>query len=210
MATVTAQMVKELREMTGAGPMDCKKALEHTEGDIKKAVDFLREKGIASAVKKLGKGRTMNEGVIEVYQHNGARMGVIVEVNCETDFVAKTDKFKLFARNIAKHIAGINPQYVKREDVPQAVIAAEHQIQVNRAVEEGKKPEIAAKVAEGRMNKFYEEIVLMEQPFFMDESKTIEQLLQESVAELGEAIQIRRFSRFALGEGLDSTDAAAD
>lgn len=208
MATVTAQMVKELREMTGAGPMDCKKALVETDGDMKKAVDFLREKGIASAVKKLGKGRSMNEGLIEVYQHNGARMGVIVELNCETDFVAKTDKFKLLARNVAKHIAGINPQYVRREDVPQAVIDAEHQVQVNRAVEEGKKPEIAAKVAEGRMNKFYEEVVLLEQPFFIDETKTIEQLLQESVAELGEAIQVRRFSRFALGEGTDadSTD----
>jgi elongation factor Ts len=204
MATITAQMVKELREMTGAGPMDCKKALEQTDGDMKKAVDFLREKGIASAVKKLGKGRTMNEGVIEVYQHNGARMGVIVEVNCETDFVAKTDKFKLLTRNIAKHIAGINPQYVRREDVPQAVIDAEHKVQVNRAVEEGKKPEIAAKVAEGRMNKFYEEIVLMEQAFFMDESKTIEQLIQEAVSELGEAIQIRRFARYALGEGTDA------
>lgn len=209
MATITAQMVKELREMTGAGPMDCKKALEQTDGDLKKAADFLREKGIASAVKKLGKGRTMNEGIIEVYQHNGARMGVIVEVNCETDFVAKTDKFKLFTRNIAKHIAGINPQYVRREDVPQAVIDAERQVQMNRAVEEGKKPEIAAKVAEGRMNKFYEEIVLMEQPFFMDESKTVEQLLQEAVSELGEAIQIRRFARYALGENTDgeTTDA---
>jgi elongation factor Ts len=222
MATITAQMVKELREMTGAGPMDCKKALEQTDGDMKKAVDFLREKGIASAVKKLGKGRTMNEGVIEVYQHNGARMGVIVEVNCETDFVAKTDKFKLLARNIAKHIAGINPQYVRREDVPQAVIDAERQVQVNRAAEEeaaaaaaaeaaGKKskpkpPEILAKIADGRMNSFYGEIVLMEQPFFMDESKTIEQLLQESVSELGEAIQVRRFARYALGEGTDSTD----
>lgn len=206
MATVTAQMVKELREMTGAGPMDCKKALEQTDGDLKKAADFLREKGIASAVKKLGKGRTMNEGIVEVYQHNGSRMAVIVEVNCETDFVAKTDKFKLFARNVAKHIAGIKPQYVKREDVPQAVIDAEHQLQVNRAVEEGKKPEIAAKVAEGRMNKFFEEIVLMEQAFFMDETKTIEQLLQEAVAELGESIQIRRFVRYEIGEGAEATD----
>jgi elongation factor Ts len=206
MATVTAQMVKELREMTGAGPMDCKRALESTDGDLKKAADFLREKGIASAVKKLGKGRTMNEGIIEVYQHNGSRMAVIVEVNCETDFVAKTDKFKTFARNVAKHIAGIKPQYVRREDVPQAVIDAEHQLQVNRAVEEGKKPEIAAKVAEGRMNKFFEEIVLMQQPFFMDEDKTIEQLLQEAVSELGEAIQIRRFTRYELGEGAEATD----
>lgn len=208
MAAISAQLVKELREATGAGPMDCKKALEQTDGDMKKAIDFLREKGIASAVKKLGKGRTMNEGVIEVYQHNGARMGVIVEVNCETDFVAKTDKFKQFARSIAKHIAGINPQFVRREDVPQTLIDAEHQIQVNRAVEEGKKPEIAAKVAEGRMNKFFEDIVLLEQPFFMDESKTIQQLLQEAVAELGESIQIRRFTRFALGEGVETEDSA--
>jgi elongation factor Ts len=222
MATVTAQMVKELREMTGAGPMDCKKALEQTDGDLKKAADFLREKGIASAVKKLGKGRTMNEGLIEVYQHNGSRMAVIVEVNCETDFVAKTDKFKLFARNVAKHIAGIKPQYVRREDVPQAVIDAEHLIQVNRAAEEeaeakaeaeaaGKKwkpkpAEILAKIAEGRMSNFYGEIVLLQQPFFMDESKTIEQLLQEAVSELGEAIQIRRFTRYEIGEGAEATD----
>jgi elongation factor Ts len=200
---ITAQMVKQLREMTGAGPMDCKRALQETAGDMQKAADFLREKGIASAVKKLGKGRTMNEGAIEVYQHFNKRMGVIVEVNCETDFVANTPKFKQFAKDIAMHISSASPEYVKREDVPEAVIAAEREIQTNRAVEEGKKPEIAQKVAEGRMAKFFQEIVLMEQTFFKDDDKTIEQYLQEVVAELGESIQIRRFARYSLGENAD-------
>lgn len=201
---ITAQMVKQLREMTGAGPMDCKKALQETNGDMQKAADYLREKGIASAVKKLGKGRTMNEGLIEVYQHFNKRMGVIVEVNCETDFVAKTERFKQFAKDIAMHISSANPEYVRREDVPEAVITAEREIQTNRAIEEGKKPDIAQKVAEGRMTKFFQEIVLLEQPFFKDDEKTIEQLVQEAVADLGESIQIRRFARYGLGEGADA------
>ncbi|MCU0514379.1 MAG: translation elongation factor Ts [Anaerolineae bacterium] len=200
MAEITAQMVKELREMTGAGPMDCKKALVETGGDMQKAADYLREKGIASAIKKLGKGRSMNEGLVEVYQHFNKRLGVMVEVNCETDFVAKTERFQQFTRDIAMHIVSAAPQYVRREDVPEAVIAAEREIQKNRAVEEGKKPEIAEKVAEGRMSKFFEEIVLLEQSFFKDDSKTIEQFIQEAVADLGESIQVRRFSRFALGD----------
>src|SRR5262245_47024889 len=128
---ITAQMVKQLREMTGAGPMDCKRALQETSGDMQKAADYLREKGIASAVKKLGKGRSMNEGSIEVYQHFNKRMGVIVEVNCETDFVANTPKFKQFAKDIAMHISSASPEYVRREDVPEAVIAAEREIQTN-------------------------------------------------------------------------------
>lgn len=207
MAEVTAQMVKQLREMTGAGPMDCKKALQENGGDLQKAADFLREKGIAGAIKKLGKGRTMNEGTIEVYQHFNKRLGVMVEVNCETDFVAKTERFQQFARDIAMHIVSASPEYVRREDIPEAVIAAEREIQKNRAIEEGKKPEIAEKVAEGRMTKFFQDIVLLEQSFFKDDEKTIEKLLQEAVAELGESIQIRRFNRFALGEGAASDSA---
>lgn len=207
MTQITAQMVKELREMTGAGPLDCKKALEEVGGDLDKAATFLREKGIASAKKKLGKGRAMNEGVIEIYQHFNKRLGVIVEVNCETDFVANTDQFKEFARNVAQHIAGSRPQYVRREEIPQAVIDAERTIQVNRAVEEGKKPDIAEKVAEGRMNKFYQELVLLEQPWWKDETKTIGQLLEETVANVGESIQIARFAVFALGENTDDNDA---
>ena len=201
MAKVTAQMVKDLREMTGAGPLDCKKALEQTGGDLQKAADFLREKGIAKAKKKLGKGRTMNEGVIEVYQHFNKRMGVIVEVNCETDFVANTDQFQTFARDVALHISSMKPLYIKREDVPQAVVDAEKQVQMNRIKEEdpNKPDNIIEKIVEGRMNKFFQEIVLMEQEFLKDDSKNIAQLLEETVSEIGESVQINRFSRFELG-----------
>lgn len=204
MAEITAQMVKQLRDATGVGPLDCKKALEQFEGDMQKAADFLREKGLAKAAKKLGAGRTMNEGLIEVYQHFNKRIAVIVEVNCETDFVAKTSAFQTFAKDVALHIVSSAPQYVRREEVPQNVIDHERQIQTNRAIEEGKPAAIAEKVAEGRMAKFYEEIVLMEQPFFKDEKKTVQQVLQEVVAEVGESIEIRRFARYALGEGTEA------
>ncbi len=207
MAEITAQMVKELRDATGAGPLDCKKALQETNGDMQKAVDYLREKGIAKAAKKLGAGRTMNEGVIEVYQHFNKRMGVIVEVNCETDFVANTETFRNFAREIALHIVSNNPRYVRREDVPQSVIDHERAVQTARALEEGKPADKAAMIAEGRMNKFFEEVCLMEQGFYKDEKKTIEQLLKETVAEVGESIEIRRFARYQLGEGADSGEA---
>src|SRR5690606_6695320 len=179
---ITAQMVKELREATGAGPLDCKKALEQNNGDVAKAIEYLREKGLARAAKKLSSGRTMNEGIIETYQHFNGRLGVIVEVNCETDFVANTERFRTFARDIALHIANLGPEYIKREDVPEAVVEAERQLQLRRALEEGKPQHVAEKIVEGRMNKFYEELVLMEQPFIKDESKTIAQLLSEVVA----------------------------
>jgi len=203
---VTAKMVKELREVTGAGPLDCKKALEANDGDMQKAIDFLREKGIARAAKKLGAGRTMNEGVVEIYQHFNKRMGVIVEVNCETDFVANTEQFQQFAKNLAMHIATMRPEYVRREDVPEAVVQAEKDLQVRRAVEEGKPEDIAAKVAEGRMNKFFEEIVLMEQPSFQDDKKTIQQVLEETVAAVGESIEINRFSRYGIGEASEDDE----
>lgn len=203
---ITAQQVKELREATGAGPLDCKKALELHEGDFQKAINYLREKGIAKAAKKLGAGRAMNEGVIEVYQHFNRRLAVIVEVNCETDFVANTDRFRNFARDVALQIANLSPEYVKREDVPGAVVEAEKQIQLRRTLEEGKPQNVAEKIVEGRMGKFYEEIVLMEQPFIKDESKTISQYLSEVVAELGESIEIRRFARYALGESAAQND----
>jgi elongation factor Ts len=206
MTQITAQMVKELREATGAGPLDCKNALEHTGGDVKKAVDYLREKGIAKANKKLAAGRTMNEGIIEVYQHFNKRMAVIVEVNCETDFVANSEPFKEFARELAIHIVGMSPEYVRREDVPAEVIEKERQIQTARAIEEGKPADRAAQIAEGRMNKFFEEMCLLEQGFYKDEKKTIQQLLQETVATVGESIEIRRFARFALGEGGDAEE----
>lgn len=209
MAEITAKMVKDLRESTGAGPLDCKKALELNDGDMQKAVDYLREKGIAKAAKKLGAGRTMNEGVIETYLHFNKRLGVLVEVNCETDFVAATDAFKNFARDIALHIANLKPEYLRRENVPEAVVQAERELQKRRAMEEGKPENIAEKMVDGRMNKFFEEIVLMEQQFLKDDTKTIEDLLKETVAEVGESIQISRFARFALGEtegGSESED----
>lgn len=196
---ITAQMVKELREATGAGPLDCKKALEATGGDVAKAIDLLREKGLARAAKKLGAGRAMNEGVIETYLHFNRRLGVMVEINCETDFVANTDAFRAFAKEIALHIANLKPEYVKREDVSQAVIDAERQIQLRRVIEEGKPEAVAEKIVTGRMDKFFEEIVLLEQPSLKDDSKKISQLLSEAVAELGESIEIRRFACFELG-----------
>lgn len=207
MAEITASMVKELREITGAGPLDCKKALVEHNGDMQKAADWLREKGIAKAVKTLGKGRRMTEGAIEVYQHFNKRIGVIVEVNCETDFVANTPAFQTFSRDIALHISNMKPRYVRREDVPADVIEAERQMQLRIVAEEGKPPQVAEKIVEGRMNKFFQEIVLLEQEFLKDDSKTIAQLLQEVVAETGESVQISRFAVFTLGEDSGATDA---
>jgi elongation factor Ts len=204
---ITAKMVKDLRDATGAGPLDCKKALEVTGGDVQKAVDWLREKGIAKAAKKLGAGREMKDGIVQVYMHHNKRLGVVVEINCETDFVARTEKFQEFAYNIALHIANLAPKYVRREDVPDAVVQAERDVQRRRALDEGKKPEFVDKVVDGRMDKFYEEICLMEQVFIKDDSQKISEMLSAAVADLGESIQIRRFSRFELGESLDGGDA---
>lgn len=201
---ITAQMVKNLREMTGAGPLDCKKALEASGGDLEKAAHALREKGLAKAAKKLSAGRTMNEGLIEMYQHHDKRLGVVVEVNCETDFVAKTERFKEFARQLALHIANLAPKYIRREQVPAALIDAERAIHRTRALESGKPEAIVEKIIDGNMNKFFADVVLLEQPFLFDDGKTISQLISEVVADVGESIEIRRFSRFALGEDLDT------
>jgi elongation factor Ts len=201
---ITAQMVKDLREMTGAGPLDCKKALEASGGDLDKAATALREKGLAKAAKKLSAGRTMNEGLIESYLHHDKRVGVLVEVNCETDFVAKTDRFKEFARQVSLHIANLAPKYVRREQVPAELGEAERAIHRTRALESGKPENIVEKIIDGNMNKFFADIVLMEQPFLFDDSKTIAQLLAEVVADVGESIEIRRFARFALGEDLET------
>ena len=204
MAEVTAQMVKDLRAATGAGPLDCKKALEANGGDFDKAVDFLREKGLAKAAKKLGAGRTMNEGVIQTYQHFNQRLGVMAEINCETDFVASSEPFQEFARNVALHIANMAPEYVTREAVPESVIQAERDLQMRILKEDeknaNKPPEILEKILEGRMSKFFEEIVLMEQEYLMDDSKSVAEALSETVAKVGESIEVRRFARFALGE----------
>ncbi len=202
MAVITAQMVKDLREMTGVGPLDCKKALEANDGDLTKAADFLREKGLAKAAKKLSAGRTMNEGLVETYLHFNRRLGVMVEVNCETDFVAKTDAFKSFVKEVALHIANLAPHYVRREDVPSAAIEAERDLQTRRTKDESpNKPDaVIEKIVDGRMEKYFQEIVLMEQPTLKDDSKTISKYLSETVAEIGESIVIRRFARFALGD----------
>jgi elongation factor Ts len=196
--TITAQMVKELRERTGVGPLDCKKALEEYKGDMEAAANYLREKGLAKAIKKAG--RAANDGVIQIYQHHNGRLGVMVEVNCETDFVAKTPQFQAFAKDVAIQIANLAPRYVLREEIPASVIEAEREVQRKVALEEGKPANIVEKVIEGRMEKFFAEIVLMEQPFVKDDEKKIEDLRKQAVAELGENIVVRRFARFELGE----------
>ncbi|MCY3833887.1 MAG: translation elongation factor Ts [Chloroflexi bacterium] len=198
---VSAKEVKQLRDRTGAGPLDCKKALEQHNGDMEAAAEYLREKALRDGVKLQGKGRSANEGVIGNYVHFDNRLAVIVEINCETDFVAATDQFKAFAKDIAMHIANMNPSYVKREDVPEEIVQAETRRQLERALDEGKPERIAEKIVAGRMNKWYEEIALLEQSFIKNDDKTISQYLQETVAEVGETIHIGRFQRFAIGDG---------
>ncbi len=201
MAEITAAKVKELRERTGAGMMDCKKALVECNGDIEKAVDYLREKGLAAAAKKAG--RITAEGLVDSYIHGGGKIGVLVEVNCETDFVAKTDEFKSLVRDIAMQIAAAKPEYVSREDVPEEVIAKEKEILAAQAANEGKPEKIIQKMVEGRIEKFYKEICLLEQPFIKDTDKTVKQLITEKIAQIGENISVRRFKRYELGEGLE-------
>lgn len=198
---ITAEMVKELRERTGAGMMDCKKALNETQGDMDKAIDFLREKGLAAAAKKAG--RVAAEGLVESYIHGGGRIGVLVEVNCETDFVAKTEGFKTLAKDIGMQIAAANPSYVRREEVPAEIIEHEKEVLRAQALNEGKPANIVEKMIVGRVEKFYKEVCLMEQPFIKDPDKTIAQLVTESISKIGENISIRRFTRYQLGEGIE-------
>jgi elongation factor Ts len=198
MAAISAAMVKELREKTGAGMMDCKEALSECNGEIEKAVDFLRKKGLATAQKRAG--RAMKEGVVQSYIHMGGKMGVLVEVNCETDFVGKTDDFNEFAKNIAMHIAASSPLGVVAEDIPQDVIDREKEIYRAQALETGKPENIVDKIAEGKLAKFYKEVSLMDQPYVKDPSKSISDYLNEVIAKTGENITIRRFARFQLGE----------
>lgn len=201
---ITAEMVKSLRERTGAGMMDCKKALVETNGDIEKAVDFLREKGLAAASKKAGRAAT--EGMVESYIHAGGRIGVLVEVNCETDFVAMTDGFKALARDIAMHIAAANPLYVTREEVPAEIIDHEREILKAQAMNEGKPENIAEKMVEGRIEKYYKDNCLMDQIFVKDNDLTMAELIKASIAKMGENISIRRFARYNLGEGLEKKE----
>ncbi|AIQ36475.1 MULTISPECIES: translation elongation factor Ts [Paenibacillus] len=198
---VDAKAVKELRERTGAGMLDCKKALEEANNDITKAAELLREKGLSAAANKAG--RIATEGVVESYIHAGGRIGVLVEINCETDFVGKTDSFKEFARDIAMQIAAANPRYVRREEVPQEDVEKEKEILKAQALNEGKPEKIIEKMVEGRIGKYYEEYCLLEQTFVKDPDKTISQLLNEKISTIGENISIRRFARFELGEGLE-------
>ena len=204
MAEITAALVKELRERTGAGMMDCKKALSATDGDLEKAIDFLREKGLAAAAKKAG--RVAAEGLVEAYIHGGGRIGVLVEVNCETDFVAKTDAFKELVKDTAMHIAATNPSYLKREEVPTAELEHEQAVLAEQARNEGKPEKIIEKMVAGRIEKYYKEVCLMEQPFVKDPDKTISDLITESIAKIGENISIRRFTRYQLGEGIEKKE----
>ncbi|MDZ4766965.1 MAG: translation elongation factor Ts [Chloroflexota bacterium] len=208
---ITAQMVKDLREMTGAGPLDCKKALESSSGDVTKAAAFLREKGLAKAAKKLSAGRTMNEGLIESYLHFNKRVGVMVEINCETDFVANTDTFRQFCRDVALHIANLKPMVVRREQLPEAMLATMRAEFMVRAREDstGKPDAVIEKIVNGRLETYIKEVVLMEQSYIKDDNKTIAQMLHDVVVELGESMEIRRFARFELGEVLDVDTAAA-
>jgi elongation factor Ts len=195
---ISMEQVKELRERTGAGVLDSKKALEETGGDVDRAIELLRERGMVKAAKKAS--REAKEGVVEPYIHLGGKIGVLVELNCETDFVARNDEFKTLAHDIALHVAASAPRYVTREEVAQDELEKERQIYVAAAIEEGKPENIAQRIAEGRLNKFYEETVLLEQPFVKEPSKTIEQLIKEHIAKLGENIVVRRFARFVVGE----------
>jgi len=197
---ITAGMVKELREMTGCGMMDCKKALTESNGDVQKAVEFLREKGLASAAKKAG--RIAAEGIVESYIHGGGRIGVLVEVNIETDFAAKNPDFRAFVKDVAMQIAASSPLYVQREDVPAEVVEKEKEILKQQAMNEGKPANIAEKMVIGRVDKFFKQICLLEQPFIKDTDKTVQDIVNEKIAMIGEKISIRRFTRYEMGEGL--------
>ncbi|MFY9426931.1 MAG: translation elongation factor Ts [Caldicoprobacterales bacterium] len=198
---ISAALVKELRERTGVGMMDCKRALQDTNGDIEKAVELLRERGLATAAKKAG--RIAAEGIVDSYIHGDGRIGVLVEVNCETDFVAKTDEFKSFVRDIAMHIAATNPKYVSREQVPQEELDKEKEILKAQALNEGKPEKIVDRMVEGRIEKYIKEICLLEQPFVKDPDKTVQDVLNEKIATIGENMSIRRFVRYEKGEGLE-------
>ena len=198
---ITAQMVKELRERTGAGMLDCKNALSETKGDMEAAVDFLRKKGLAAASKKAG--RVTAEGAVGSYIHAGGKIGVLVEVNCETDFVARTDEFQELIRDIAMHIAAAEPRAVRREEVTQEDLDRERAIFQEQALASGKPANVVTRIVEGKMEKYFSEFVLLEQPFVKNPDLTVGQLISEKVAKIGENMQVRRFSRYKLGEGIE-------
>jgi elongation factor Ts len=197
---VSASVVKELREKTGAGMMDCKKALTETAGDVQKAVDYLRQKGLAAATKKAD--RVAADGAVAAYVHAGGKLGALVEINCETDFVARTTEFQALLKDIAMQVAAANPRYVRREEIPEAELAKEKTIYRQQALESGKPEKIVDKIVEGKMERFYSEICLLEQSFIKDQDKKVSEIINDAIARLGENIQIRRFARYHLGEGV--------
>lgn len=207
---IKAEQVKELRDRTGAGMMDCKKALQETEGDIEKAIDVLRTRGLAKAAKKAG--RVASEGTVTSYIHAGGRIGVLVEINCETDFVGKTDEFKALAYNIAMHIAASNPLYLDRSQVPDAVLQREKDVLAAQAREEGKPDKVIEKMVQGRIDKFFKDNCLLDQQYVKDTDITVQDLVLQNVAKLGENISVRRFARYEVGEGIEkeTVDFAAE
>lgn len=210
MAEITAALVKELRERTGAGMMDCKRALVEKNGDLEAAVELLREKGLAAAAKKAG--RIASEGLVDAYIHMGGKIGVLIEVNCETDFVAKTEEFQQLVKDLAMHIAANAPTYVTRDEIPTEVVNKEKEILRAQAINEGKPDKIVDKMVEGRIQKYFAEVCLLDQPFVRDNDITVGELIQNKIASIGENINVRRFSRFVLGEGLEKrvNDIAAE
>ena len=201
MAEITAKLVQELREKTGAGMMDCKKVLTEAGGDFAKAEELLRKKGLSAAARRSSRAAT--EGAVQSYIHMGGKIGVLVEVNCETDFVARTDGFQLLVKDIAMQIAAAAPLYVRREEVPADAVAKEVEIEKAKAREQKKPEAIVEKIAQGKVEKYYEQVCLLDQPFVKDDKKKVKDVIGEAVARIGENIQVRRFARFVLGEGLE-------
>lgn len=209
MADISAKVVKELREKTGAGMMDCKKALKETDGDMTKAIEWLRQKGITSADKKAG--RAASEGLVGSYIHTGGRVGVLVEINCETDFVARREEFQTLVRNVAMQIAACpNVEYVAVDDIPSDLVEREKSIEMKRDDLAGKPDNIKEKIVQGRIDKRLKELALMDQPYIRDQNITVEELVKQTIALLGENIKVRRFSRFILGEGVDAEEETAE
>jgi len=204
---ISIELVKDLRQRTGAGVIDCKTALREAKGDMDAAIEYLRRKGLATAAKKAG--RIATDGLISSYIHTGGKMGVLVEINCETDFVAKTEDFQTFVKNIAMHIAASNPQFIKREEIPAEVLEGEKRIYRSQAVESGKPEKVIDKIIQGKLDRFYSEVCLIEQTYFKDPDLTVKEVLDSMIAKVGENISIRRFARFQLGEGLQSRSQPA-
>jgi elongation factor Ts len=201
---ITAKIVQELREKTGAGMMDCKRALTETEGDLEKAIEALRKKGLASVAKRAG--RITSEGAVASYIHAGGKIGVLVEVNCETDFVARTPQFQQLVKDLSMHIAASNPLYLKREEVPEDVLNKEREIYWAQVADSGKPEKVIGKIVEGKVEKYFSDVCLYEQPFVKEPEKTVQALMNDVITQLGENLNIRRFARFVLGEGIEKKE----